>query len=371
MIEQKVTTCSIEGQIASKATRVIYTHSNVSGTLQALCLKIWQPWKDKLYDTEDIKKCTEYLLEGWEVNQRFAQNVYLGLAPVLDLSEHIIRCGPLIEVPEKSNLAENVQYVLVMKRLDDDWQLSRQLQPARLGTEEGMEFLAKEAARMHKELVESPLNMGTSESIYKKLRLNLTLFDEALRSLVRRHVLIDKYRCISNILIKVWKGLAQRFQERHDGRYTKRCHGDLKATNLWVRPGEDDLAQHLLATDCIDFNPEFCHIDTLSDIAMLAADIEMHLRHFLKERLAKKLTWHFLETYLLLVQEDMVLTRPLLEYYITEKSVVCAFMSILYDDNIALSKRYLDVAYTHMLELTKLLYSSNAKRPFYSSSYSR
>src|SRR5260370_41514472 len=122
---------------------------------------------------------------------------------------------------------------------------------------------------------------------------------------------------------------------------SKRCHGDLKATNLWVRPksslgGLKKNGQELIALDCVDFNPDFCHIDTLSDVAMLAIDIEMHLTsktdNSINARFGQKLAEHFLYTYLEEAKERSEAVWPLLEYYMTEKSMVCAYVSILYDN---------------------------------------
>jgi len=45
----------------------------------------------------------------------------------------------------------------------------------------------------------------------------------------------------------------------------------------------------------------------------------------------------------------------LLEYYMTEKAMICAFMSILYDQLPTLGEKYLDVAFAHAQRLQRKL----------------
>jgi aminoglycoside phosphotransferase family enzyme len=126
----------------------------------------------------------------------------------------------------------------------------------------------------------------------------------------------------------------------------------------------------LFAIDCVDFNPEFCHIDTLSDLAMLVVDLEMHfLTDWLKakscacplEQEGESLTAYFLDSYLREMQEDRNKWDTLLEYYMTEKSMICAYVSILYDERPIIGKKYLEVAYIHAKRLEKMLMQSASK----------
>src|SRR5205807_9328190 len=145
-----------------------------------------------------------------------------------------------------------------------------------------IDFLAWEIARMHGQIEKSPGNYGTYDAILSKLNLNCELFLEALGELSNNYDNPKKYGWIVGFMSQACSAYAELFKRRYQNGHIKRCHGDLKATNLWVRPaqtiflGLKKYPQQLLALDCIDFNPEFCHIDTLSDVAMLAIDIEMH-----------------------------------------------------------------------------------------------
>jgi aminoglycoside phosphotransferase family enzyme len=348
----------IESQVYSPATRVIFTHDEQ--TNQRICLKLWRPCKNELYDTEDVAKCTEYLVEGLEFNRRFAPNVYLGITPVLSENALEIRCGHLIEEPEKSKLGLGKQYALVMKFLDEDWRLDQQLLQGELATEQAMDFLAIDVAKMHQQLEDSPKEMGMSKpnSIWSKLALNRNLFDEALTRLGHQSIEIEQYKLIGSLMNQAYEYYIPYFQERYNGDHIKRCHGDLKVTNLWVQPASPGCGRQLLALDCIDFNPVFCYIDTLSDVAMLAVDLEAHfLSRGEGQQAGRKLAEHFLSTYLQERGETGEAIEPLLKYYMVEKSMVCTYVGVLYKseyENLAMLREiYLEVALTHAKELIK------------------
>jgi aminoglycoside phosphotransferase family enzyme len=325
-------------------------------------LKLWQRSEDEVCNDKLVIRDEDYLLEGLEFNRKFAKDVYLGIAPVT-LSEDTkkIRRGRLIETPKKDELEERVKYALIMRRLNEHWRLDYHLCQNRLGRDVSIDFIAKEVAQMHRHLENSPGNYGAPDRISLKLDLNKELFLEALGRLSNGENNLEKYGWISNLVARVCKDYTELFRQRYNDGHIKRCHGDLKATNLWVRPaktlffGLKKYPQQLLALDCIDFNPEFCHIDTLSDVAMLAVDIEMHVTRwtgaYKDMEYAQNFANVFLDRYLREMKEDSIDTWPLLRYYMTEKAMVCAYVSILYDGQPELGQRYLDIAYIHAQQL--------------------
>src|SRR5207249_1038264 len=135
----------------------------------------------------------------------------------------------------------------------------------------------------------------------------------------------EGYERIAVLMDQAFENYRGLFAQRAAEKHVKRCHGDLKVTNLWVRPAQlsadnsQVVPQQLLALDCVDFNPTFCYIDTLSDVAMLAIDIEMHLIYESENKehlqLRQELVDYFLDTYLHLAQEESETVWPLIEYY--------------------------------------------------------
>lgn len=357
----------IEDEILLTTTRVIFTRSK--RTAQQICLKLWQRSDDKVCQDMLIIRSEDYLLEGLEFNRKFARGVYLGIAPVT-LSEETkkIRRGWLIEdpkksdlLPKKNDLEKKMEYALIMRCLNEHWRLDHQLRQSWWSNQRTVGFLAKEVACMHNRLERSPADYGTPDRIKSKLDLNRGLFLEALGQLSHTENNLRMYSWISGLMVWACENYRQLFELRHQNGSIKRCHGDLKATNLWVRPaktlflGMKKDPQELLALDCIDFNPEFCHIDTLSDVAMLAVDIEMHSTSwtgtYKDMEHAQSFANDFLVSYLREMKESSLDAWLLLRYYMIEKAMVCAYVSVLYDGQPDLGQRYLDIAYLHAQQL--------------------
>lgn len=343
----------VKDRIVSPTTRIIFTHSKLTNV--PICLKTWQ----RNRNGEKIAIDIDLLLEGLELNQRFAPGVYLGIARICELSENeeIIRRGRLIIVPTKRSLEASGEYLLVLRRLPKAWRLDRHLDKGLLNSKEGMEFLAREIARMHKCLEKSPQERGLPEGIFSKLAFNRHRYEEALSKIEAEGFDIFEYKQASDLIATASRDYLYYFELRHQLGHIKRCHGDLKTSSLWINEGTKKGSLRLNALDCIDFEPDFCHIDTLSDVAMLVVDIQMHLLDkgngsFAKQD-EKELHDYFLGCYLKEMNEDLDIALPLLEYYLTEKSMVCAYVSILLDNAPELGKIYLEVTLIHAQRLKK------------------
>ena len=350
--------------LESVASIVIFNHSHP--VLRDICLKKWLCCHNDLYQTEHLTRQTEFLLEGLAFNRRFSGDVYYGIVPVLSDKPDKVTCGPLIANPTFANLALDRPHALVMRRLEEEWRLDQQLWSGQLGNIRGMEFLAYEVARMHQQLDRSSPEFGTPERLADKLEFNIGQFHKALdRRNVNPHIAAasifneTEMRWIesaSTLLKQLSKAHRYDFRKRRREGHIRRCHGDLKAANLWVYLSDNgsQAQERLVALDCVDFNPEFCHIDTLSDVSMLAVDLEMRLEDRNEALSGQQLARHFLQIYLKTVGEHETVW-PLLEYYMTEKAMVCAYMSILYDGLPSLGEKYLKVVLRHAQELAKYL----------------
>lgn len=351
-------------EILQTTTRVIFTRSKRSGML--ICLKFWRRTEEEVCDERLIVRSDEYLIEGLAFNKQFAPDVYLGIASVIlsDDDKHIQR-GPLIEHPLKEQLVDGERYALVMRTLNRDQRLDHQL----INRKVDVDFLAHEIAQMHRSL-EQPSDSdvyGRPDPIAAKLTLNIKIFLEAMHKLFASNY--NNYLWICACLKEACNIYSSLFESRCRDGDIKRCHGDLKVTNLWVRSSpKTHFQSKLIALDCIDFKPEFCFIDTLSDVAMLVIDLE---RLYLPET---KLADRFLHTYLRYMQENLKSVQPLLEYYLTEKAIVCSYVSILFDDHQndqehELGKQYLQIASRHAKRMRKLVEDAKriqARQPVYS-----
>ena len=338
----------IKDQISSPTTKIVFTDSKLTNI--PICIKVWQRQRIK----EDRAKQIFYLLEGFNYNQRSAPGVYLGIAYLEGLNKDMqtFRRGFLTVMPRKSKL-KNGEYAIVMRDLNRDWRLDNRLYSERepLASQDGMQFLVKGIARLYKQAKSSPRKWGIPESIAKKLEFNTRFFEQAVAKLSQNDIDMNAYRQISCLLQCAVIYLKPDFQQRYNQGHIKRCHGDLKLTNLWVRPiSKRYPQQQLLALDCIDFNPDFYHIDTLSDVAMFVMDLHMHLTQ--KDSFLVEV---FIDAYINEMAEDKKSVKPLLKYYIVEKAMVCGNVSILLDNAPERGKQYFLLALQQAEELQRLL----------------
>lgn len=364
---------SVERQISSPTGSIYFIVDKISK--QPLCIKMWeQPTHDWSQGLE-LSMHYEYLIEGLHFNRNHAPGVYLGVAPVELINESdndiikIVRLKTLLPYPQKKELNARKKYALIMRSLNEKWQLSYLL-THELDNEDRMRFLAREIYHLHKEpiLKDEQLELvrkkGGLDTLLWKLSVNNSLFKEALALLFPSEVVPVKYTRVSETIKHAYEAFQELFEQRIELGQIKRCHGDLKATNLWIRPALDSTLgpplskPQLLALDCIDFQPEFCYIDTLSDLAMLAVDIESYLTNNKRGKNVqqnKALLQNFLDSYFACAQESSTHILPLLEYYMTEKAMVRTFVNILYDNKQDAGKQFLAIASSHAQNLRHLL----------------
>lgn len=351
----------IKERIISPTTQLAFTYSML--TNMPICVKAWQRPRAKADEATQIK----YLLEGFAYNQYCAPGVYLGITYIKGLNAHAqtFQRGHLTVFPRKDKLACG-EYAIVMKTLNKDWRLSERMytETEPLANQEGMKFLAKEVAHFHLKARTSSQDSGMPDSIRKKLEFNRIWFGKSLEQLSQDVMLenlsqsqsdinIEAYRWIGDLMESACTKLKRGFTQRHDNGHIRRCHGDLKVANLWLKPASGKSSQRLLALDCIDFNPDFCHIDTLSDLAMLVVDLQLHL-----QREDKALLEVFISEYFKEMGENEGEVKSLFTYYCTEKALVCANVSIALDKNSERGIQYLSLADDYAKKLQVLLTES-------------
>lgn len=371
----------VENEFPSAAANIYYI--STSHTHQQWCIKRWKPNDDDLYNLSDPKEGRQCLVRGLYTNRLLSRDVYSGIAQVFvndnkeAFIEHFLENPPDI-LPEPK---AGYEYALIMTRLEASWQLSNYFNPWQIQSIGGISFLAKEVARLQKELaVASQTHSIYTDSkayvtsLQKKLALNCNLFQKALEQDKIRQNLFLPCDTIVPIMHAALEQLIPYLAVRYENGQVQHCHGDLKISNLWVRPFLNTI--ELLALDCIDFQPAFYFIDILSDAAMLAADIQAHCINYLlqskEEREFQRDIYDiiteaslyadtFLDSYLETIHEQNPLARLLWEFFISEKALVCVFMWILYDKSLiskaqpTIGNCYFYTALFHAQRLQKLL----------------
>ena len=341
--------------LRSQATLILFVESQ-NATIP-LCLKLWHPFENNIYATSDIDTCNAYTLNGLAFNRRHAPGIYLGIAPVYHFQDQqSIELGKLLTHPQPEQLEKGVRYALVMKRLPQGWRLDNQIHRGNFGSQEDMRFLAKAIAHMHQHLEHAPPHLSELATLQEKWELNKSFFNEAiaqLQHLFPEHDFATPQRMILDTMDTYFRNHSSHFQQRQA--FVRRCHGDLKVNNLWLTHTPPYQAQHLLALDCIDFKDEFSYIDPLSDVAMLAMDLETHLTTIqqsgsILDSTPEQLVDLFWQNYLHNTETEL---QSLIEFYLTEKAMIQVYMCALFEHRYYSSLAYLHIAEKHEHRLRK------------------
>jgi len=357
-------------------------------TQQRVVIKILCDYEDTRYSLSDPQKRLACQIEALQWNQKFTPGIYFGLGCIVspDLKRltqianegqqgsNIIIENPVDDIQQLSTITEaNAEYALVMECLPKERRLDYLLRQKNKDViKKILETLICRIVEMHKlspssadiSCTEDGKIWGSYEQIRDKLHHNIDLFNN-LEQLENRSF-YDRYCYLTEDLNRIiedprWNDY---FSERLKQDHIKRCHGDLKARNIWIEQEDQSIncTHQVRILDAIDFNPSYCNIDVLSDIAMLAIDtqaVDMQLHQYdgLKNR-GLELADFIMKTYFSLTkQENDPLAQKVLTYYLLEKALVRASVSLFYDRNEypQLGTFFLRIAAKHMVHLKHLL----------------
>jgi aminoglycoside phosphotransferase family enzyme len=316
-------------------------------TNEDVVIKILRPSSDVRYKKlETISKRQQCQIEAIHWNKRFTHNVYIGLGRVYSSSFDELHNGEVIRLGEVSGeskllrdgLDPNSDYALLMYQLPSDRRLDILLkvenEDARLlfGN-----CVVDRVIELHNSLPTSTeFNedgdlWGSVKQLEKKLAHNLELLDSAFPTSKNSAEGYDAWQKNKDILRRLLTEgrLPGYFRQRVQERCIKRCHGDLKAPNIWIMPGDqlydDRTTGDVLILDAIDFNPLYCNIDGLSDIALLITDVHARTN---SRSLADQMTKYYLQK----TTQDNEVCNAILRYYLVEKAIFSAAI-IYFDEN--------------------------------------
>jgi aminoglycoside phosphotransferase family enzyme len=325
-------------------------------------IKILQAYQDTRYSLATQQERLECQLEALGQNRRFTPGVYLGLAQMeaFDLQQGLITLGHVMVHPGQQAPESEHEYALVMHRLPEANRLDVILGKGPKRLQKPLHMLATRIASLHQD-VASPLSQeegwGSYEQLREKLLHNFQLLDlmptvphqqSAAESTLQCRLYALKEGLFA--VLTLWEARGY-FERRLSEQRIRRCHGDLKSPNIWIFPGKARWKQPgspaVLILDGADFNPSYTHIDMLSDIALLAADIQART-NARSPALADSLT----ENYLQLTDQCDTVSRAILGYYLVEKALVGAAISLVYDHLPELSYAFLHVAEQRLEPLT-------------------
>jgi aminoglycoside phosphotransferase family enzyme len=349
---------------------------------KSVVMKLLRDYADTRYSLNTLERRQQCQLEALERNKVFTPDVYQGLLRAdyfdlpqgtflvseiiknpmladishLDLHNGYIYASPIIEKPAEETLDPGAEYALVMNKLPQNRRLDHLLlQESELSLQH-VRLLTRHIAHVHELLDSTPfsedgLQWGSYEQLRKKLMHNFGLLDLVLTakghyrtSNWSEETLAQLQETLGRLKkALIWAFMQSRyydyFEQRVKEQRIRYCHGDLKSPNIWIlTPDQRDAGEHSVKIlDAIDFNPTYSNIDTLSDFAMLVIDIQTRTGYVL-------LANEMIEYYLPLTEQENEIAESVLNYYLVEKAIVGAAISIVYDDAPDLGLNLLKVA---------------------------
>lgn len=327
-------------------------------------LKEYQDLRYQMATPDERQQCQ---LEALEQNRRFTHDVYVGMARLYsyDIDKEEAYLGEIIEKPHKSRLDKDADYVLVMKYLPETSRLNCLLNTKHTSTiRQYIELLAEAIAKMHTSntnhnvKLSNDIKWGSCEQLEQKLNYNLPFLQKVLTEEKKQQSSVngsleEVFEHLGKLMQRAFylQKFRDCFTERLRQQRIMHCHGDLKATNIWILPLEPHNAlahlEQVKILDAIDFNPAYCNIDILADMAMLAVDIEAGVSY--------EAAQHFIRHYLKATGQGDKVAKTVLPYYLVEKAMIGVIVCFVYDklpEEIGL--QYLQIAKRHMAELQRL-----------------
>ncbi len=311
-------------------------------TEERVVIKFLQEYEDTRYHLATVAERQQCQLEALVWNRVFTPNAYLGLVCIgdLDLTRKRIGVGEIIADPFQAMLDPYSEYGLVMRPLAMETRLNYLLnEKDDISLEPHIQLLINRIVQIHTSLepldIQEGSKWGSFKQLQRKLEHNLTLADPVIMASEDHDYtyspeLKAAFNSVKNTLLQAfrWHPFQVYFEERVQRQCIKRCHGDLKAPNIWIDLHDylpDNQAErHVAILDAIDFNPMYSTIDVLSDFATLVVDIQIRKN-------SPSLADYMVEEYLRKTKQQDSVSRFVLAYYLVEKAFISAAISFVYD----------------------------------------
>lgn len=209
--------------------------------------------------------------------------MYLGVAPILQLSSEHFRVGPVLMedgVPEAGAYYQDgtvVDYAVVMRRLPEEATLASLIQ-AHQATPKLMREVAHTIAHFHMMTPTNPdiASFGDEQTIRQNWEENFHQIHPYVGRVLKQAD-YEKLRCY---VTRFMHTHGQLFAQRLAQGRIRDCHGDLRLQHIYVLPTTNQTpVPSILLLDRIEFNERFRYGDTASEVAFLAMELEVARHH--------------------------------------------------------------------------------------------
>jgi aminoglycoside phosphotransferase family enzyme/predicted kinase len=237
-----------------KYLRLIETHISWIILTGDYAYKIKKPVDFGFLDFSTLEKRHFYCTEELRLNRRFAPQIYLGLVEIRG-SEN---------APRLHGDGDVIEYAIKMLEFPQQCLLSAHASRQELNASL-IDAIASTVAAMHadSERADPASNFGTAPVAAQWSRENMVHIAQAIGAefLPNSYFQLKRWYQENNNL------LADIDARKQDG-FVRECHGDLHLGNMALLNNEVTLF------DCIEFNSELRWIDTISEAAFVAMDLQ-------------------------------------------------------------------------------------------------
>lgn len=283
-------------------TSIIVLETHISWVLLTghFAYKIKKPVNFGFLNFSTLEKRLYFCREELRLNRRFAENLYLDVAPITGTPDNPVVGGD----------GEAIEYAVKMNQFPANCILTQLAEAGNLSEDE-IDQIADIVADVHAKVnrADEKSPFGDCDCIKKWFdenfeHINPRLTDERLLSQLKK---IESWGFVQ------FKKLSGLMKQRKQQGFIRECHGDLHLGNMTLIDGK------IVLFDCIEFNPMLRWIDVISEVAFLFID----LSHFGYEKLA----YRFLNRYLRATGDYSGLV--LLRFYLVYRALVRAKVTLL------------------------------------------
>lgn len=251
-----------------KSVRVLQTHISVVFIADELVYKIKKPVNFGFLDFTTLGKRRFFCWQEVELNSRFSEGIYLGVAAIY-------------EGPTGVNLrgeGEEIEAAVLMRHVPENRTMLKMLEEERI-TPEILDRLADRLAYFHSKAETGPevASFGSTEVINQNLKENF----EQTSAYIGRTLDAKTHEEVSQLAVSFLRTHHDLFRERIREGFIRDCHGDLHLDHVVIVDG-------IMLYDCIEFNDRFRYSDTAADLAFLLMDLDFRGYPAFAQRIAKR-----------------------------------------------------------------------------------